>query len=143
MSSGSLGAFVAFCVVLQGGVFPDIVFKTNETDFVGKNEGAFDEFAVLGEEIDGFGICHCGEFVFEIKFAILLAGRVEEFLEVAVEVFEHGAQLGFGGWLFGDVDRCVGDILCLEEFECLAAGAAIGVLIDFEWHRWTPGMGVD
>lgn len=101
---------------------------------MGEEEGAFDEFAVLGEEVDGFGLGHFGEFVFEFELAVLHSGGVEEFAQVVGLVFEHLFELGFGRWVFGDVDGFVGDVVGVEKFEGFSASAAFGVLINFEGH---------
>lgn len=104
-------------------------------------EGALDQFAVRCEQVEGFGLGHGADFVFEAEGAVVLSGGVEEFFEGGALV-DAGFELGAAGGLADDVPGLVGDFVVCEPFPGVSAGAAGFVAVDDE-HAVGPfgGMG--
>lgn len=97
-----------------------------------EEEGAFDEVAVDGEAGEEVGLGEGVELVAEFLVAVVFAGRVAKAAALAVEVGEHGAELGDGGrgvadGLFGE-----GEVLRGEPLYGLTAGVAGFVGVDGE-----------
>lgn len=89
-----------------------------------EEEGAFDEVAVGGEAGEEIGLGKGVEDVAEFLVAVVFAGGVAEAAAFAVEVGEHGAELGDRGRGVADGFFGEGEVLGGEPFYGLAAGVA-------------------
>lgn len=110
------------------------LIESDEVDAVSDDDGSFDQFAVCGELAQSFALTHRFEFLLVASLSIELAAGIEEFSYGETRLFKDGAQRFFTRRLFNNVDELMLDVVRLQPFDGLFAGAARWVVIDGD-HR--------
>ena len=103
------------------------LFESDEDGIACDEDGALDEHAVGGEQVQHFLVGHGFQFVLQAHLPVEHAGGVEEFLHGQTALFLPIGELLCSGILFLDVAQFIGNVVVFEPGLRLAAGRAFGI----------------
>ena len=114
------------------GFLPLIGFESRQCQIAADGEWSLDQIALLTQQLEGLGLAHLRQAIFEFHGAVIHSGCIEEFADFTIHMPQCMLELIDVGGCLAYWVCLVGQLVFVQPIDGAATGATFVVDINFD-----------